>query len=196
MSEIYPYEVPEGVHPYAWMFLGFGLSGEQTDALARHIFDRLGARWHTGSFVTVTRRFAVDFPLDAGDGYRHVSLGDKLHDPVAPDCGARVVSGFLPPGIRLDRHSGVLTGTFEKPGLYTVEIAGGPEVKWDALGSQGGPDCVGEWIPVESARADVRPDLSEHKASLEDMSDEEKARALADLLAWEQSMAAGVRDGN
>ena len=193
--DIYPYEVPEGVHPYAWMFLGFGLSGEQTDELARHIFDRLGVRWCQDCFDTVTLRFAVDFPLDAGDGYLRVSVGERFREVVAPDSGARVASGFLPPGIVLERHTGELVGTFTKPGLYTVEIARGPEVKWDALGTRGGPESVGEWIPVDAKRTVVEQDLSIHKASLDDMTDEEKAQALAGLLAWEASKAAEAKNG-
>lgn len=192
---IYPYEMPEGVHPYAWMFLGFGLSGEQTDELARHLFDRLGARWSGAERESVVLRFAVDFPLDAGDGYRRVSVGERFREVVAPDSGTRVASGFLPPGIMLERHTGTLVGVFTKPGLYTVEIARRPEVKWDALGTRGGPESVGEWIPVAAKRAAVKADLSGHKASLDDMSDEEKAQALAGLLAWEASKAAEANNG-
>lgn len=192
---IYPYEVPEGVHPYAWMFLGFGLSGEQTDELARHVFDRLGARWSGVEQEPVVLRFAVDFPLDAGDEYRKVSVGQSFSEVVATDSGARVVSGFLPPGIALERHTGTLVGEFTKPGLYTVEIARGTEVKWDALGTRGGPDSVGEWIPVAAKRAVVEQDLSGHKATLDDMTDEEKAQALAGLLAWEASKAAEANNG-
>lgn len=193
---IYPYEVPEGVHPYAWMFLGFGLSGEQTDELARHMFDRLGARWSGVELEPVTMRFAVDFPLDAGEDYRKVSVGQSFSEAVSPDSGARVASGFLPPGIALERHTGELVGTFTKPGLYTAEIARGAEVKWDALGTRGGPESVGEWIPVGEKRAVVEQDLSGHKATLDDMTDEEKAQALAGLLAWEASKAAEAKNGH
>ena len=195
MNDIYPYEVPEGVHPYAWMFLGFGLSGEQTDELARHVFDRLGARWSGVEQKPVTVRFAVDFPLDAGEDYQKVSVGQSFSEAVSPDSGARVASGFLPPGIVLERHTGVLVGEFTKPGLYTVEIARGAEVKWDALGTRGGPESVGEWIPVGEKRAVVQQDLSGHKPTLDDMTDEEKAQALAGLLAWEASKAAEAKNG-
>ena len=54
---------------------------------------------------------------------------------------------------------------------------------------------VGEWIPVAAKRAAVKTDLSGHKTSLDDMTDEEKAQALAGLLAWEASKAAEVKNG-
>ncbi len=40
--KLYPFRMPENVHPYAWVLLGFGLPGELLDKLARHLFDDLG----------------------------------------------------------------------------------------------------------------------------------------------------------
>ena len=39
--KLYPFRMPENVHPYAWVLLGFGLPGELLDKLARHLFDDL-----------------------------------------------------------------------------------------------------------------------------------------------------------
>ena len=37
--KLYPFRMPENVHPYAWVLLGFGLPGELLDKLARHLFE-------------------------------------------------------------------------------------------------------------------------------------------------------------
>lgn len=193
---VYPYEVPPEVHPFAWMFLGFGLDAAQCNALAGHVFGRLGARWSEEAPEPVELRFAVNFPLELAEEHEHVTVGEEIRRVLAPQCGARIIEGHLPPGVKLLAHTGELVGTFTKSGIYRCRVAFGPSVKWDALGGVGGPNTPGEWIPVEADRAVITPDLSAHPASLEDMTDEQKAQALADLLAWEQAKATEARNGN
>lgn len=193
MDDLYPYDVPVGMHPLAWVFLGHGLDSDGLNALATHVFDHLGARLSVEERDPLTLRFAVDTTLD--DTAEQFSVGDEFERVVAPDTGVRLVAGHLPPGIRLDRATGTLSGVFTDSGIYEVTFAFGPSVKWDALGTVGGPGNPGQWIDVNSPRAVAEPDLSA-PAKVSDLPDSEKAQLLAELLDWEQARATEARNGN
>ncbi|MDK7139724.1 hypothetical protein QP414_10475 [Corynebacterium simulans] len=149
---IVPTEVPESEHPYAGLFLGMVPEGRES-AVARHIFDELGARFQVGETETVTLGWAVDFATDSDR--QRATVGESLdfQIPGADRRGVRIVEGHLPPGVVLNRHNGTLTGTFAKPGLYDVTLALGPAVKLDPLGGTGTPGEQVAWIPINQKRA-------------------------------------------
>ena len=149
---IVPTPVPESEHPYAGLFLGVVPEGRES-AVARHIFDELGARFQVGEPETITLGWAVDFETDSDR--QCVTVGEELdfQIPGADRRGVRIVEGHLPPGIELNRHNGTLTGTFTKPGLYDVTLALGPAVKLDPLGGMGTPGEQVAWIPINQKRA-------------------------------------------
>ena len=149
---IVPTEVPSTEHPYAGLFLGVVPEGRES-AVARHIFDDLGARFQVGDAETITLGWAVDFDTDSDR--RRATVGESLDFtiPGADKRGVRIVEGHLPPGIELHRHNGTLTGEFSKPGLYDVTLALGPAVKLDPLGGTGTPGEQVAWIPINQKRA-------------------------------------------
>lgn len=149
---IVPTEVPESEHPHAGLFLGVVPEGRES-AVARHIFDDLGARFQVGEPETVTLGWAVDFDTDSDR--QSATVGEELdfQIPGADRRGVRIAEGYLPPGIEINRHNGTLTGTFAKPGLYDVTVALGPAVKLDPLGGTGTPGEQVAWIPVNQKRA-------------------------------------------
>lgn len=149
---IVPTEVPESEHPYAGLFLGVVPEGRES-AVARHVFDELGARFQVGEPETITLGWAVDFATDSDRQRATVGEGLDFQIPGADRRGVRIVEGYLPPGIELHRHNGTLTGTFAKPGLYDVTVVLGPAVKLDPLGGMGTPGEHVAWIPVEQKRA-------------------------------------------
>ena len=147
-----PTRVPESEHPYAGLFLGVVPEGRES-AVARHIFDELGARFQVGEPETITLGWAVDFDTDSD---RQRATGGESLDfqiPGADRRGVRIVEGHLPPGIEINRHNGTLTGKFTKPGLYDVTVALGPAVKLDPLGGTGTPGEQVAWIPINQKRA-------------------------------------------
>ena len=149
---IVPTPVPESEHPYAGLFLGVVPEGRES-AVARHIFDELGARFEVGEPETITLGWAVDFETDSDR--KRSNVGDIM-DMVVPGAdrrGVRIIEGHLPPGIRLERHTGRLAGVFAKPGLYDVTLALGPAVKLDPLGGTGTPGEQVAWIPINQKRA-------------------------------------------
>ena len=114
---IAPTEIPESEHPYAGLFLGIVPEGYET-RVACHVFDELGPRFEVGEPETITMSWAVDF--DTNSDRERANVGDIM-DMVVPGAdrrGVRIVEGHLPPGIRLERHTGKLVGVFAKPGLY------------------------------------------------------------------------------
>lgn len=169
--KLYPYDVPEGVHPYAWVFYGFGLDAATINLLARHLFDQLGARLETPEPREVTLAWAVDWPLDVS-ARDVVSVGDDLDVGVGFDTAVTITDGALPPGIRIVPHTGRLVGTFKKAGLYSVTFRLAPKIKYDPLGGPGGPDTAGTWIPLDQPRQ-IPPSGDAPAAPLEDMTPQE-----------------------
>lgn len=178
--KLYPFDLPPGAHPMVWTLLGFGLQPDQVNALARHLYDDLGVRLHEGRDEET---FSWAVGVDARDRER-VEVGDEV-DVIVSDRGAvRISGGALPPGVRLEKHSGKLVGTFTHPGLYSVTIQVGPAVKYDPLGSPGGPLDPGIWIPVDQPRQEPETNLQKIPLSIAELSDREKDHALAELMAW------------
>lgn len=149
---IVPTQVPESEHPYAGLFLGVVPEGRES-AVARHIFDDLGARFEIGDAETITLGWAVDFETNSDRERTSVGQSLEFTIPGADKRGVRIVEGYLPPGIELHRHNGTLTGVFAKPGLYDVTLALGPAVKLDPLGGSGTPGEQVAWIPINQKRA-------------------------------------------
>ena len=177
--KLYPFRMPENVHPYAWVLLGFGLPGELLDKLARHLFDDLGVSMP--SLEPVTHDFNWSVGIEQ-DGYERVEVGDVLDIPI--EGGAvRITGGALPPGIRLDKTNKRIHGTFTHGGLYSVTVTISPAVKYDPLGSAGGPEDPGVWIPVDQPRKRVDAGLRAFPTTVDDLDADEKDRLLAALMA-------------
>lgn len=149
---IVPTDIPATEHPYAGLFLGVVPEGRES-AVARHIFDDLGARFEVGDAETVTLGWAVDFETNSNRECASVGESLEFTIPGADKRGVRIVEGHLPPGIELHRHDGTLSGTFVKPGLYDFTLALGPAVKLDPLGGMGTPGEQVAWISVDKKRA-------------------------------------------
>lgn len=152
MTRIYPFDLPPDIHPMAWAVLGFGLDGKRASALARHLFDDLGARIELDSQNDVQVSFAVDWPRDP-EGRREVSVGDEIDEVISPTGAVALTAGHLPPGVRLEKHTGRIRGTIREPGLYAATFSVGPRVKYDPLGGNGTPGEPGTWIPIGQPRA-------------------------------------------
>ena len=177
--KLYPFDLPDGVHPQAWTLLGFGLQVEQLQQLSKHLFDNLGvtvpeAEWEE-------RTFSWSVGLDR-EGYERLEVGDVVDVPL-PGGAVRLKDGAPPPGIRLDKTRKRLFGTLTHGGVYSVTVMIGPAVKYDPLGSPGGPGDPGAWIPVEQPRQESVTALSEFPTTVEDLSAAEKDRLLAELMA-------------
>lgn len=184
---IVPTEVPETEHPYAGLFLGIVPEGYES-RVARHVFDELGARFEVGEQETVTLGWAVDFDTDSDR--QRATVGESLDFtiPGADKRGVRIVEGHLPPGIRLERHTGRLTGVFAKPGLYDVTLMLGPAVKLDPLGGNGTPGEPVAWIPVERKRARAESTTPTPK-TLADLSALELSQLAAEAMRLERLKA-------
>ena len=177
--KLYPFRMPENVHPHAWVLLGFGLPGELLDKLARHLFDDLGVSMP--SLEPVVHEFNWSVGIEQ-DGYERVEVGDYLSIPL--DGGAvRITGGALPPGIRLDKTNKCIHGTLTHGGLYSVTVTIFPAVKYDPLGSAGGPEDPGVWIPVGQPRKRVDAGLRAFPTTVDDLDADEKDRLLAALMA-------------
>ena len=177
--KLYPFTLPDNIHPYAWVLLGFGLPGELLDKLARHLFDDLGVSMP--SLEPVEHDFNWSVGIEQ-DGYERVEVGDVLDIPI--EGGAvRITDGALPPGVRLDKTCKRLYGTLTHGGLYSVTVTVLPAVKYDPLGSAGGPEDPGAWIPIGQPRKQVNSGLGEFPSTVDDLSMEEKDRLLAALMA-------------
>ena len=161
------------------VLLGFGLPGELLDKLARHLFDDLGVSMP--SLEPVTHDFNWSVGIEQ-DGYEHVEVGDVLDIPI--EGGAvRITDGALPPGVRLDKTGKRIYGTLTHGGLYSVTVTGLPAVKYDPLGSAGGPEDPGVWIPIDQPRKRVDAGLRAFPTTVDDLDADEKDRLLAALMA-------------
>lgn len=191
MTEIYPDELlPEGVHPFSKYLLGFGLQPGQVAAIAKHLGDDLGLRLdETRSEKTF--RWVIDLPGEYPDREK-LSVGDTVDITVSDRGAVRVVGGALPPGVKLEKRTGKLVGEVRMSGLYEVTCEVGPAVKYDTLGSPGGPNDPGVWIPFHQPREVVESPLRGLPPTAEGLSDREKDILLASLEA-ERHRKAGLR---
>ncbi|AIJ33467.1 Uncharacterised protein [Corynebacterium imitans] len=157
-EQVVPTELPPGEHPYAGMFVGLVAQGRES-AVARLVFDELGARLYTPDARFITHAWAVDFALP--NGREEVSVGDTVtwRIPGAGVAGVRLVSGALPPGIRLERHTGRLVGEFTTPGVYSATFAVGPAVKLDLMGGTGLAGDAVKWMPIDQPRTPAKSDV-------------------------------------
>lgn len=153
--KLYPYDVPAGTHPMAWTLLGFGLDPTLAHRLAAHLFDKLGVRLDEDfEPVEHTLSWQVSWPRPCPDGRMAVTLGDvcDIEVPSGDRAAVHIVGGALPKGVTLEKHTGRITGTYAAAGVYEVTIRVGPLIKYDPMGSAGGPDNVGRWIPIDQPR--------------------------------------------
>lgn len=191
MTEIYPDELlPEGVHPFSKYLLGFGLQPGQVAAIAKHLGDDLGMRLDE----TRSEKFyswVIGLPGEYPDREK-LSVGDRVDITVSDRGAVRLIGGALPPGVKLEKHTGRLVGEIRMSGLYGVTCEIGPAVKYDTLGSPGGPNDKGVWIGFHQPRQVVESPLRDLPATAEGLSDREKDILLASLEA-ERHRKAGLR---
>lgn len=180
--KLYPFDVPAGFHPNIWWLMGFGLTVEQANALARHLCDDLGVRFGEDS-GEVTISWAVGL-VGVWEDRIIANVGDSVDIVVSDSSAVRITGGSLPPGVSVEKHSGKLVGTLTHSGLYSVTVTIGSAVKYDPLGTPGGPGDPGIWIPINQPRQQVATALSGFPATADDLSDREKDYLLAELLAW------------
>lgn len=193
MSELYPYKIPNDMHPLAWTLLGFGLDAETLNSLSVHLYDKLGVTPPEEKWKTYTLGFAVDRPRFVTDTRLAYSVGESFtHD--VPYPGAVVaVHGDLPPGLVLDTSNKRITGTFTTAGGYEVTIKVGPLVKYDALGTAGGPTNIGQWIDINSDRVQFSNGLEKFDpTTVDDLDPRAKDELLARLLADSQARATAI----
>lgn len=169
MHFMFEHEPPQGVHPYAQLFLhplGMKFTPEMMNELATHIFDMCGAKLHD---VAPTR---TEYFRDWKD--------DREVDEIVPGSEfAAAWSEQLPPGISLDPRTGRMVGTLGR-GQWRWVVRTGPQVKYDSLGGQGSPHQDGRWIgaledrePVAVQAVDVKALTPEQRAALRAALDEE-----------------------
>lgn len=180
--KLYPYDIPDGWHPLSWILFGFGLTPEQIRAAVPHLVNDLGMR-PTLDTTTKSYAWAVGLSGDYPDRER-AEVGDTVDIQVAEQGAVRLSGGAPPPGVRLDKPTGKLSGTLTHPGLYSVTVTIGPAVKYDPLGSPGGPGDPGMWIPIDQPRQEPITNLSTIPLSIAQLSDRDKDHALAELMAW------------
>lgn len=177
-NKLYPFDLPESIHPLAWVFLGFGLDTKRVNALAKHVFDDLGARADFEVSDTLTVSFAVDWPFEIPDSIA-ASVGEEVRFNAAPAGAVHIIDGHLPPGLRLERHTGDIAGVVREPGLYKAVIEVGPRVKYDTLGGNGSPESAGVWIPINQPRQ--QPETVAVPKSLHDLDALELDRLEAEI---------------
>lgn len=177
-NKLYPFDLPESIHPLAWVFLGFGLDTKRVNALAKHVFDDLGARVNFDVERTVEVCLAVDWPFDK-EGYRPVAVGDAFDESCCSEGAVHIIEGHLPPGLTLEKHTGRIVGTVRETGLYRAVVQVGPRVKYDPLGGNGSPESPGVWIPINQPR--MQPETVEVPKSLHDLDALELDRLEAEI---------------
>lgn len=187
--KIYPFDLPGNIHPLAWVFLGFGLDTKRVNELAKHVFDDLGARLNLEIDTSVEVCVAVDWPFEK-EGYTAASVGDEVDWVACSEGAIRVREGHLPPGLKLDKHTGHITGRIREPGLYRAVFEVGPRVKYDPLGGNGSPESKGMWIPIDQDLFEPELTLDEYPATVADLDDVEKSKLLAELQAWQNTQVA------
>lgn len=191
MTDIYPEGLlPDTVHPFSKYLLGFGLQPKQIAALAPHLGDDLGMRMDEARSQKVYA-WAVDHPREI-DGRDPLTVGEDVNILVSDRGAVRIIDGALPPGLRLERHTGRIVGTPRMRGLFGVTVEIGPAVKYDTLGGPGGPNDPGVWIDFHARRHVPESRLGEFPASVADLSDREKDQLLAELQL-ERARKAAVR---
>lgn len=148
-------EWPANMHPMGWVFLhppsdkfgspGIAFEDYQIDALAKHVFDDLGAKLHFVEPRKETVEISVGLTTEdliVGHPYEYVIDG-------ANDTAVRV-SGALPPGLALvgDR----ITGAPTQPGIWTIEIHVGPLVHYQRPLNDGplGTYNRGQWVDIDT----------------------------------------------
>ena len=178
--KLYPFNVPEGMHPMVWTLLGFGLDGEMLNRVAKHLFDDLGVTLVDAPPTEV--EFSWSVGLGEREGRTTVEVGDPVDIPLTGGA-VRVTDGVLPPGVTLDRTARKLVGAFTHSGLYNVTVTVGPAVKYDPLGSPGGPQDPGVWIPVDQPRQESVTRLEQFPATADGLSEFEQDLLLAELMA-------------
>lgn len=156
MAKLYPFDLPDNIHPLAWVFLGFGLDTKRVNALSKHVFDELGARMNFERSGTLTVSFAVDWPFDVPNSIT-ATVGEDVRFNAVAEGAVHIIDGHLPPGLKLEKHTGDIAGVVREPGLYKAVIEVGPRVKYDPLGGNGSPESPGVWIPIGQDRQVPEP---------------------------------------
>lgn len=151
MTEINPYPVPVGMHPFVKYLVrpgGMSLDGDFLNSLASHL-DLVGFV-HLGE-MDLRRDLVINVGLPNREAHIVGEPGGMI-DWEIPDghLSHCRVEGQLPPGVEL--LGGRLVGVCSIPGIWQVTVIVGPAIKFDSLGNGGTPLDPGEWIPVDQPR--------------------------------------------
>ncbi|MBM4525187.1 hypothetical protein GS462_11270 [Rhodococcus hoagii] len=185
----FPHDWPETMHPLGWIFLhppsddvgsaGIAFEDYQINALAKHVFDDLGAKLSFIEPRKETLEISVGLTTEdliVGHPYEYVIEG-------ANETAVRL-SGALPPGLALvgDR----ITGAPTQPGLWSIEIHVGPLVHYQRPLNDGplGTYNRGLWVDIDTPLQELEPELSKEqrdaiRAKLDELDAADAAREAA-----------------
>lgn len=185
----FPHDWPAHLHPLGWVFLhppsdkvgspGIAFEDYQIDALAKHVFDDLGAKLSFAEPRKETLTISVGLTTEdliVGHPYEHVIDG-------ANNTAVRI-SGSLPPGLALvgDR----ITGAPTQPGLWEIDIHVGPLVHYQRPLNVGplGTYNRGLWVDIDTPLQEPEPEITREqrdaiRAKLDELDAAEAAREAA-----------------
>lgn len=135
MDFMFPYPVPDGMHPYAPLLakpLGLALDTELMNDLAVFLFDLVGVKLH-------------DVEPNILEFFRGWDDPRQVDEVVPGGDMAAVWSPDLPSGLSLDPRTGHMVGVLPD-GEYRWVVHVGPQIKFDAFGGVGSPHEDGRWI--------------------------------------------------
>lgn len=152
MTEINPYGIPAGTHPFVKYLVrvaGIRLDGDVLQAIAEHL-DQVGFI-HLGEEQIRLEDITINVGLPDKEAHVVTEPGQHVEWTIPDGWRSHCrVAGSLPPGI--DIVGDKITGTCAMPGIWTVTIIIGPAIKFDSLGNGGAPLEDGEWIDVDQPR--------------------------------------------
>lgn len=169
----FPHDWPADRHPLGFVFLHPDLNGarvsfegEDIDALARHVFDDLGAVLPTDPPRRHDLRITVR-PDQVGQPMR-IDVEGPAERP------GRVIRGALPPG--LDVVPGAVEGVPTQSGVWLVTVRTGPQVHYQPP-AEGpiGTYNPGTWIDIDKPLRHIDID------DLDDEQLDELERRVSDL---------------
>lgn len=165
MHPLFPHDLPDDAHPLAFVFLHMKMDGstitfepEHMNAMARHVFDELGAQLP----ATRTRRQKLALVVTPDE------VGVRWDRAVryAANAPARITRGQLPPGLELE--GGRISGVPTQSGRWLVEVRTGPQIHYQApLTGPVGPYNKGSWVDVDTPLEAPVP------AGIDDLPDDE-----------------------
>jgi len=191
----FQYEWPSDMHPLGFVFLHppfdevrstCTFDGKQIDALAKHVFDDLGAV--LPEFESRQTSITLDVER-AGVGEDYDRSVDGVKMTIEVTAPIRIVGGMLPPGLAL--VDGRIIGKPEQSGRWQVDLQIGPQYHYQGPLNDGpvGSYNRGSWVDI---RTPIQ--FPTAAASLRDLDEDQIAAlraGLAELDEEQQTTQAG-----